>query len=131
VSELKYTPGEDPAEAWMRDFASQVLNNSPIDNSALPDLQLLWWKAQALRRLDADNRAHATLERGEGIQVAFSIFAAIALFAVMLVVPSLWAASSLTKSSVLVAVSAAAFVGVGVLLATWRSRASADSAEPR
>jgi len=50
--------------AWMRQFASL-----PMEASSLPDPAYLWWKAQLLRRWDAQRTVVAPLEVGERVQV--------------------------------------------------------------
>lgn len=57
--------------AWMRELATTSSSEVP-----LPDASHLWWKAELLRRWDADRRATAPLERGESVQVGIGALGA-------------------------------------------------------
>ena len=48
------------AAVWMQQFAT-----IPPDLPALPNATHLWWKAQVLRRLDAERRSTAPIDVGE------------------------------------------------------------------
>jgi hypothetical protein len=45
---------------WMQTFSA-----TPFDSPALPNPTHLWWKAQVLRRLDAEQKAIAPIDVGE------------------------------------------------------------------
>jgi len=76
----------DPAATWMQKLAA--LPSSP---APLPSPEVLWWQAQALRRLDEQRRLTAKLEVGERIQAGCLIVAALLLLAWMLSrMPGLW-----------------------------------------
>ncbi|HUR34448.1 MAG TPA: hypothetical protein VM032_11685 [Vicinamibacterales bacterium] len=51
---------------------------SPADR-ALPDPSFLWWKAQLLRRLEAERQATAPLDVGERFHVGAAVLGALAL----------------------------------------------------
>lgn len=59
---------------WMQELAS-----APVGNGPLPDPTYLWWKAELLRRWDAQQRAAAPIEVGEQVQVGVGLVAAAAL----------------------------------------------------
>ena len=62
--------------AWMREFASL-----PVHTSSLPDPAYIWWKAQLIRRWDAQRTVAAPLEWGERLQVATGLGGAAILLA--------------------------------------------------
>jgi hypothetical protein len=77
----------DPAATWMQKLAALPSSSS----TTLPSPEVLWWQAQALRRLDEQRRLTAKLEIGERIQVGCLIVAALMLLAWMLNrMPGLW-----------------------------------------
>lgn len=53
---------------WMQDFASE-----PLESAGATDAAVLWWKAQLLRRWDAERKATAPIEVGEQIQVLIGV----------------------------------------------------------
>ena len=59
---------------WMQQLASV-----PVVARPLPDPTYLWWKAELLRRWDAEQRAAAPVEVGEQVQVGIGLVAALAL----------------------------------------------------
>jgi len=59
---------------WMQQLASV-----PVISKPLPDPTYLWWKAELLRRWDAEQRAAAPVEVGEQVQVGVGLVAATAL----------------------------------------------------
>lgn len=59
---------------WMQQLATV-----PAVNRPLPDPTYLWWKAELLRRWDAEQRASAPVEVGEQVQVGVGLAAATAL----------------------------------------------------
>ena len=71
-------PGEniELVAAWMKEFAAL-----PLETPSLPDPAYLWWKAQLLRRWDAQQTVAAPLEWGERAQVATGLIGATALLA--------------------------------------------------
>jgi hypothetical protein len=58
-------PDVEQAIAWMQELAML-----PVEASSLPDPAYLWWKAQLLRRWEAQRTVVAPLEWGERLQVA-------------------------------------------------------------
>jgi hypothetical protein len=62
------------AAVWMQRFAK------PCDAPALPNAMQLWWKAQVLRRLDAERRSTALIDVAERT----------AIVGAMLLLLSLW-----------------------------------------
>jgi hypothetical protein len=59
---------------WMQQLASV-----PVVNRPLPDPAYLWWKAELLRRWDAEQRAAAPVEVGEQVQVGVGLAASAVL----------------------------------------------------
>jgi hypothetical protein len=59
---------------WMQQLAAV-----PVESGPLPDPAYIWWKAELLRRWDAQQRAAAPLEVGEHVQVGVGLVAASAL----------------------------------------------------
>jgi hypothetical protein len=102
-----------PVANWM-----QQLAELPEDSVTLLDPQRLWWKAQALRRIDAANRAVAAFDRIETMQIVGSVAAALLLFVSLMLIPGLWNAPSLF----LTAVGGGVLVSCVVLLHLWSSR---------
>ncbi len=92
--------------AWVRALAAISLEGSP-----LPDAQVLWWKAQALRRRDRERAATAPLDVGEFILLGGGIVAALALFVWLLMMPAVRALPSfvvaVTMSVALLCITAA------------------------
>jgi len=60
--------------AWMRELAS-----TPASGAPLPDPSYLWWKAELLRRWNAEERTIAALDVGERIQIGVGIACAAVL----------------------------------------------------
>jgi hypothetical protein len=76
----------DLAATWM-----QTLAALPAASTPLPSPEVLWWQAQALRRLDEQRRVIAQLEVGELIQVGCLTVGAATLLAWTLDrMPGLW-----------------------------------------
>jgi hypothetical protein len=76
----------DPAATWMQKLAAL-----PSCPAPLPSSEVLWWQAQALRRLDEQRRLTAKLEVGERIQAGCLIAGVLMLLAWMLSrMPGLW-----------------------------------------
>ncbi|MFN7916124.1 MAG: hypothetical protein U0Q55_12365 [Vicinamibacterales bacterium] len=59
--------------------AMQELADAPHDSSRLPDPSFIWWKAQFLRRLDAEREATAPLEVGDRMHIGAAVLGAVAL----------------------------------------------------
>lgn len=59
---------------WM-----QQLSSMPVASKPLPDPTYLWWKAELLRRWDAEHRAAAPVEVGEQVQVGVGLVSALGL----------------------------------------------------
>jgi hypothetical protein len=68
------TESDEQLRAWMREFAAL-----PLDESAPPDPALLWWKAELLRRWDAQRRTATPIEIGECIQVGVGLAGALTM----------------------------------------------------
>ena len=60
--------------AWMQELAGL-----PVMGARLPDPVYLWWKAELLRRWDAQQRAAAPIDLGERVQVGIALAGAVAL----------------------------------------------------
>lgn len=69
----------DPAALWLQRLAA----GEPAVSS-LPDAQALWWRAQALCRLDRQREVTAQLERSEYLSVGCAVVAALILFLCLL-----------------------------------------------
>ena len=59
---------------WMQEFAAV-----PLDEGRLPEPQVLWWKAELLRRWDEERRAVAPIERAEPLNVSIGVIGALLL----------------------------------------------------
>lgn len=60
--------------AWMQELAGLS-----VMDARLPDPVYLWWKAELLRRWDAQQRAAAPIDVGERAQVGIGLAGAVAL----------------------------------------------------
>ena len=60
--------------AWMKELA-----DLPVSQAPLPDPTYLWWKAELLRRWDAEQRATEPIEVGEQVQMGVGLVAAAGL----------------------------------------------------
>jgi hypothetical protein len=60
--------------AWMKELASL-----PVSREPLPEPTYLWWKAELLRRWDAQQKATEPIEVGEQVQVGVGLVAAAGL----------------------------------------------------
>ena len=74
----------------------------------LPDPYFIWWKAQLLRRLDAERKASAPIEIGERVHIGAAILGAVALAA------GAW--SFVPESVSSTAIAFVAFIGAIVLV---------------
>jgi len=88
---------EELVRAWMRELAAQ-----PLETPPLPDPAYIWWKAQLLRRWDAQRTVIAPLEWGERVQVATGLGGATVLLALS------WPHSPAIATAVLVLTAALA-----------------------
>ena len=70
-----HDPDVDGAIAWLEALAA-----TPLDAPPMPDASFLWWKAQLLRRWDAERRVVAPLETGERVHAVIGVAAAALLF---------------------------------------------------
>ena len=103
--------GEDTIE-WVRALAAISLEDSP-----LPDAQVLWWKAQALRRRDMDRAAMAPLDLGEFVVIGGGIAVALAFFAWLLMMPEVR-----TLPSFMIAVTiSVALLGIAAAVTIWEA----------
>lgn len=60
--------------AWMRDFAALPLHR------ALPDPSQVWWKAQLVRRWEAERRAAAPIDAMQHVETGAGLVALVVLF---------------------------------------------------
>lgn len=109
--------GEDTI-AWVRTLAETSRDDSP-----LPDAQVLWWKAQALRRLDQERAAMAPLDLGEFLFIGGGAVAALAFFVWLLMMPAVR-----TLPSFVIAVTiSVALLGLAAAVTIWETRAHPGS----
>jgi len=59
--------------------AMRELAQEPTAHRPLPDPSFIWWKAQLLRRFEAEREATAPLEVGDRFHIGASVLGAIAL----------------------------------------------------
>jgi len=92
---------------WMRQFAAL-----PLPDSRLPEAQLLWWKAELLRRWDEDRRVLAPIERAEPINVSIGVIGALVLML------TLWQSAPGPTATLIfaTAVGIAALIGVAMIM---------------
>ncbi len=69
-------PSQD--DIRMVQAALSALDDQPPSTRPLPDPSFIWWKAQYLRRLDAEHEAAAPVEVSDGVHAAIAIVATIA-----------------------------------------------------
>jgi hypothetical protein len=67
---------DDDVRDWMRELAAV-----PVSDRPLPDPRQLWWKAELLKRWDAQRQAVAPIERAEPVQVAIGLAGTLILLA--------------------------------------------------
>ena len=60
--------------AWLKELSAV-----PVTEAPLPDPTYLWWKAELLRRWDAQQRVTAPIEIGEQVQMGLGLIAAAGL----------------------------------------------------
>jgi hypothetical protein len=103
--------------AWMRQFAAL-----PMEKSSLPDPAYLWWKAQLLRRWDAQRNMVAPLEVGERVQVAMGLAGAAILLALLWSRPTLAASAGLASPNLMITIAAVVLLLTVVFVAGWWRR---------
>jgi cobalamin biosynthesis protein CobD/CbiB len=106
------TRADDVEAAWMRRLA-----DAPVEGPPLPDPQVLWWKASALRRQQASRRSE---EVADYIQVGAAVAAAVALLTYLLAITRL---SLLTVAIVLPVAFGVALLLTGIAIASVALRA--------
>lgn len=84
----------------------------PLPDSRLPEAQLLWWKAELLRRWDEERRALAPIERAEPINVTIGVVGALVLML------TLWQSAPGPTATLVFAtvVGIAAVIGIGTMM---------------
>jgi hypothetical protein len=92
---------------WMHEFAA-----APLPHSRLPEAQLLWWKAELLRRWDGERKALAPIERAEPITVSIGVIGALVLML------TLWESAPGPTATLIFAtvVGIVALVGIGTMM---------------
>jgi len=101
--------------AWMQQFAAL-----PLDASSLADPAYLWWKAQLLRRWDAQRTVVAPLEVGERVQVATGLGGAAVLLALLWSsLPTLATPSGLASPDLMITIAAVVLLLTVALVAQW------------
>jgi hypothetical protein len=61
--------------------ALRELADAPVQQKPLPDPSFIWWKAQLLRRREAEREATAPIDVGERVHIGAAILGAAALAA--------------------------------------------------
>jgi hypothetical protein len=69
----------DDHEAKMVTAFLKELSAHPVTEAPLPDPTYLWWKAELLRRWDAQQRVTKPIEVGEQVQMGVALVAAAGL----------------------------------------------------
>jgi hypothetical protein len=107
TSELPSDPEDAIVRQWMQDFAAL-----PLPESRLPEAQLLWWKAELLRRWDDERKALAPIERAEPIAVTIGMIGALVLML------TLWQSAPGPTATLIFAtvVGILALIGVGTTM---------------
>jgi len=72
-------PHDDRHEAEQLTEFMRALAAVPLDTPPRADAAFLWWKAQLLRRWDAEQQAMAPLETGERVEAGVGIAAGVLL----------------------------------------------------
>jgi hypothetical protein len=94
--------------AWMKDLAA-----APVSSAPLPDSNYLWWKAELLRRWDAQQKATEPIEVGEQVQMGIGLLAAAGLLVwLWRLLPALLSTTAPTSLSSVSVVTALAFTAV-------------------
>ena len=106
---------DEMVAAWMRQLAAL-----PTGTSSLPDPAYLWWKAQLLRRWDAQRSAAAPLDVGERVQVALGLGGAAILLAVLWSrLPALTAPSGRASPDLMITIATLVLLVTAALVARW------------
>ena len=106
---------DEMVAAWMRQFAALS-----TDTSSLPDPAYVWWKAQLLRRWDAQRSAVAPLEVGERVQVVTGLGGATILLAWSWSrLPTLAAPSGLASPDLMITIATVVLLLTAALVAGW------------
>ena len=96
--------------------AMATLAQTPFEQRPLPDPSFIWWKAQLLRRREAEREATTPIDVGERFHAGAAILGAAALaFGAWDQLPAL---SMSASTGLTVALGAVVLLSV-VLLATW------------
>ena len=92
---------------WMQEFAAV-----PLPKGRLPEAQLLWWKAELLRKWDEERRAIAPIERAEPVTVTIGVIGALVLML------TLWQSVPGPTATLIFAtvVGVAALVGIATMM---------------
>jgi len=92
---------------WMEAFAAV-----PPPESRLPEPQLLWWKAELLRRWDEERKPIAPIDNAEPITVTIGIIGAVVLML------TLWQSAPGPTATLIFAtvVGLVALIGVGTMV---------------
>lgn len=92
---------------WMEQFAAV-----PLPQSRLPEAQLLWWKAELLRRWDDERKALAPIERAEPVTVSIGVIGALVLML------TLWQSAPGPTATLIFAtiVGIAALIAIGTMM---------------
>jgi len=101
----------DPEDVLIRQFM-QEFAAVPLPKSRLPEAQLLWWKAELLRRWDEERKAIAPIERAEPLTVSIGMIGALVLML------TLWQSAPGPTATMIfaTAVAIAALVGIGAVM---------------
>lgn len=68
-----------PDDERLVDDAMRTLAHATPDQSPRPDPSFIWWKAQLLRRIEAERQATAPIAVGEHVHVGAAVLGAAAL----------------------------------------------------
>ena len=101
---------DDTVSHWL-----QALAKAEPDG-VLPDPQVIWWRAQALRRLDQQRRLAALLDVDERVQLGCGTLAAVLLL--------VYSINVMPLAFALFAAGCSAVMGIVVALSFWDARRS-------
>lgn len=59
--------------------AMETLAHTPLEHAPLPDSSFIWWKAQLLRRREAEREATTPIDIGDRFHVGAAVLGAVAL----------------------------------------------------
>ena len=68
-----------PEDDELVSHAMRTLAQTPLEQGALPDPSFIWWKAQLLRRREAEREATTPIEIGDRFHVGAAIVGVAAL----------------------------------------------------